>query len=154
MSSRTCSQSSEFWYLQPDLWAIGPAARPLSSGTCNYTSELGDSFLDLRARGLIPRPLGSGTHSQTSKIRDSFPNLWARGLVVRPSSSGTCYTTSCRRIRLARLHVLCLHTVDGLLIFLDLATGLIFCLPACSGTTSYMMHLTVHNDQWFLGILF
>jgi hypothetical protein len=81
-------------------------------------------------------------------------DLQAWGLFVRPSISGTCYTSSCTRIRLARLHVLCLHTVDGRLIFLDLATRLVFCLPASSGTTSYMMHLTVHNDHWFLRILF
>jgi hypothetical protein len=82
------------------------------------------------------------------------PELRARGLFVRPSSSGTCYTTSCSRICLARLHVLCLHTVDGRLILLDLATRLVFYLPSSSGTTSYMMHLTVHNDHWFLRILF
>jgi hypothetical protein len=139
--------------MQPDLQAWG-LARPACSGTRSQTSELRDSSPDLRARGLIARPLSSGTRLYTSKLGDSLPDLRARGLFVRPSSSGTCYTTSCSRIRLARLHVLCLHTVDGRLIFLDLATRLIFCLPAILGTASYMMHLTVHNDHWFLRILF
>jgi hypothetical protein len=51
--SRTGSQTSEFWDLQPDLWALGPTARPLSFGTYSQTSELGDSSPNLCARELF-----------------------------------------------------------------------------------------------------
>jgi hypothetical protein len=118
LSFGTCSQTFKLED-SLDQRALEPVARALSSGTCSQTSELGDSSLDLRARRLIARPLGSETRCQTSVLGDSSSELRARGLVVRPSSLGTCYTISCRRIRLARLHVLCLHTVDGRLIFLD-----------------------------------
>ena len=103
---------------------------------------LGDCSDHYNARGL-PRPLPrSGTTQTTAVLGDCSDHCRARGL-PRPLLED----------RSPRLHVICTH-IQLRDIYLDIATRLILCLPASSGTTSvrctcrcisYRLH-----DDWIL----
>ena len=122
--------------------ARGPP-RPLPcSGTAQTTAMLGDCLVHCCACGL-PRPLPcSGIAPTTTALEDFSDHYRVRGL-FRPQLGD----------RSPRLHVICTH-IQSRGIYFDLATRLILCLLASSGTTSVRctcrcISYSLYND-WIL----
>ena len=113
--------------------AFGSSPHVSCSGMVPTTIVIGDCPDHYCARGLLRLLPCSGTALTTTVLGDCSDHYRARGLPRLLPCLGTV-----RRMLgdcSPRLHVICTH-IQLREIYLDLATRLIFRLPASSGTTS------------------